>query len=54
MTTLVQAANSNLPLCTVALTTPFVYVPSSGQDLIIELVINAVPSPATGNMRRSR
>lgn len=50
VTTLVQAANSNLPLCTVALTTPFVYVPSSGQDLIIELVINAVPSPATGNI----
>lgn len=50
VTTLVQAANSNLPLCTVTLSTPFVYVPVSGQDLIIELVINAVPAPATGNI----
>lgn len=34
----------------VTLTTPFVYVPASGQDLLIELVLNAAPAPATGNI----
>lgn len=50
VTTLVQPANSNLPLCSVTLSTPFVYMPVSGQDLIIELVINVAPTPATGNV----
>ncbi len=34
----------------VTLTTPFVYAPSSGQDLLIEFAINAAPAPLTGNI----
>jgi hypothetical protein len=49
VTTTAQVASTpGLPLCSVILTTPFVYVPQSGQDLIIELVINTAPTPNTG------
>jgi hypothetical protein len=49
VTTLAQAATTpGLPMCSVTLTTPCVYVPQSGQDLIIEIVINAAPAPAAG------
>lgn len=47
-TTAQPASTPGLALCSVTLTTPFVYVPQSGQDLIIELVINTAPAPLTG------
>jgi len=49
VTTLAQAATTpGLPMCSVTLSTPCIYVPQSGQDLIIEIVINAAPTPAVG------
>jgi hypothetical protein len=49
VTTTAQAPSTpGLPLCSVTLTNPFVYVPQSGQDLIIDLVINTAPTPLTG------
>lgn len=51
VTTNAQVATTpGLPLCSVTLANPYVYVPQSGQDLIIELVINTAPTPLTGNL----
>jgi hypothetical protein len=49
--TVVQAAGTapNTYVIDVLLTTPFLYLPSSGADLLVELVLQAPPAPATGS-----